>query len=86
LLAETILWITLFGAPILALPWRAAKVLSLGVALGHVVGASLWLEKLIGTYWVFPVVLLANAWIIVWTWERAEGLPRDCKLADCPPE
>jgi hypothetical protein len=70
--AGTFLWVLLFVALIVALPWRAAKVLSLGVALGHVVGANAWLWQEFALYWLFPPVLLASAWMIVWTWERAE--------------
>jgi hypothetical protein len=71
-LAEGAVWVALVGAAVFVLPWRAAKVVSLGVALGHVVGASSWLQQRLATYWVFPVVLLGSAWMLVWTWERAE--------------
>jgi len=70
---ETILWIALFGALIVISPWRVAKVVSLGVALGHVVGANTWLWHEFGLYWLFPPVLLGSAWLIVWTWEQAEA-------------
>jgi hypothetical protein len=81
-LAEAVVWVALVGAAVVVLPWRAAKVVSLGVALGHVVGSSSWLEEGFGTYWVFPGVLLGSAWMIVWTWERAEAWRRDAKPAE----
>jgi hypothetical protein len=81
-LAESAAWVVLFGAAVLVLPWRAAKVLALAVALGHVVGASSWLEDRLGTYWVYPGVLLGCAWMIVWTWERADDRQCDDKRAE----
>jgi hypothetical protein len=78
-LAENVLWVALVVAAVVVLPWRAAKVLSLGVALGHVVGANTWLWTRFGIYWLFPIVLLASAWMIVWTWERAENHRRKCE-------
>jgi hypothetical protein len=81
-LAEAVVWVTLVVTAVLVLPLRAAKVVSLGVALGHVVGANTWLWTRFGLYWLFPIVLLGSAWMILWTWERAENRRRDCKSTE----
>jgi len=80
-LAEAILWVALFGALIVISPWRVAQVISLGVALGHVIGASDWLWKEFGLYWLYPPVLLGSAGLIVWTWQRAEARRHPSKVA-----
>jgi hypothetical protein len=51
------------------------------VALGHVVGSSTWIANTIGLYWLFPPVLLGSAWLIAWTWERAEAVRHPGKVA-----
>jgi hypothetical protein len=53
-LAETVLWIALFGGLIAVLPWPLAKTVSLAVSLGHVVGSAAWLWWFLEQYWVFP--------------------------------
>jgi hypothetical protein len=69
---ETVLWILLFGSLILVLPWRQGVLtLSLGVTLGHLVGSATWLWWRFDQYWLFPILLLSSAALIVWTWERA---------------
>jgi hypothetical protein len=75
--AETILWVALFCSLVVVLPWQLAKTVSLGVALGHIVGSAMWIWWRFQQYWLFPVLLLGSAALIVWTWERAERL-RQC--------
>src|SRR5262245_22594461 len=70
--AESILWVALFCALIAALPWLRANPVSLGVALGHVVGSATWLWGWFDLYCFFPGFLLACSALIVWTWERAD--------------
>jgi hypothetical protein len=71
--AEAILWAAAFVALIVFCPWRIARLISLGVALGHVVGSSTWIANTFGLYWLYPPVLLGSAWLIAWTWGRAEA-------------
>jgi len=69
--AESLLWIALFGSLVVVLPWQLAKTVSLGVALGHIVGSAMWIGWRFEQYWLFPVLLLSSAGLIVWTWEQA---------------
>jgi hypothetical protein len=62
-----------FVALIVLCPWRIARLISLAVALGHVVGSSTWIANTPGLYWLYPPVLLGSAWLMAWTWERAEA-------------
>jgi hypothetical protein len=81
--AETFLWIALFGSLVVLLPWQLAKTVSLGVALGHIVGSAMWIWWRLEQYWLFPVLLLSSAGLIVWTWEQAGGV-RECSKAAEP--
>ena len=81
--AYDLAWIALFGFFIVVLPWQIAKTISLGVALGHIVGSGTWMWWRYELYWLFPVMLLSSAALIVWTGERASRL-HDCKSASEP--
>src|SRR5262249_7791876 len=81
--AETILWIALFGSLVAVLPWQLAKTVSLGVALGHIVGSDMWIWWRLEQYWLSPVLVLSSAGLIVWTWEQAGGV-RECRRAAEP--
>jgi hypothetical protein len=72
LAAQTILWIAFYSSLIVILPGRLARVLALAVAMGHATGAGSWLVSGQDNYWIYPVLYLTSAALIVLTWEWAE--------------
>jgi hypothetical protein len=70
---ETVLWVAAVSLLIIVLPDLAAKVLALAVALGHATGAGSWLVRGPETYWIYPVLFLTSATLIVWTWRLADA-------------
>ncbi|MBM3995099.1 MAG: hypothetical protein FJ303_13240 [Planctomycetes bacterium] len=77
-------WAGLFCVFIIVLPSTLAKMLSLGVALGHIVGAASWMWRHFGQYWLFPITLMSSAVLIVWTFERADSSAPGTSIATEP--